>query len=73
VHKHLQHILIQHLLNKNDDANGLGGTLIGRYESDSYDGCASSGGSRGHAWILCSNALADLWYRNSEMINKKYK
>ena len=36
-----------------------------RYANDQYPGCNSNGGSKGHAWILCSNALADVYYRNA--------
>ena len=39
--------------------------MIGRYKDDKYPGCDSDGGSGGHVWILCSNALAELYYRNS--------
>eukprot|EP00484_Ammonia_sp_Unknown_P003354 CAMPEP_0197075158 /NCGR_PEP_ID=MMETSP1384-20130603/211470_1 /TAXON_ID=29189 /ORGANISM="Ammonia sp." /LENGTH=547 /DNA_ID=CAMNT_0042514001 /DNA_START=1 /DNA_END=1645 /DNA_ORIENTATION=+ len=52
-------------LNKEDDTNGIPGTLIGRYANDKYPGCSANGGSQGHAWILCSNALADIYYRNA--------
>ena len=52
-------------LNAEDDKAGVPGTLLGRYKDDKYPGCDSQGGSGGHAWILCSNALAELYYRNA--------
>ena len=52
-------------LNIEDDNAGIPGTLLGRYKDDKYPGCDSDGGSKGHAWLLCSNALAELYYRNS--------
>eukprot|EP00483_Globobulimina_turgida_P005299 UN05309 len=52
-------------LHVEDDNNGIPGCLLGRYKDDSYPGCDSDGGSKGHIWILCSNALAELYYRNS--------
>jgi len=52
-------------LNKEDDNANIPGTLIGRYANDVYPGCNNGGGSKGHAWILCSNALADVYYRNA--------
>jgi hypothetical protein len=60
-------------VNENDDNMGLPGTLLGRYESDVYPGCSSNGGGQGHAWILCSNALGDLYYRNSLHLAKLAK
>eukprot|EP01084_Bolivina_argentea_P006027 11403_1 len=45
------------------NGKGVPGTMIGRYADDTYPGCNSGGGSKGHAWILCSNALADYYYR----------
>ena len=54
------------------DNMGQPGTFLGRYGgpagTDHYTGCdpESDGGSKGHIWILCSNALGELLYRNSE-------
>jgi len=45
--------------------------LLGRYSGDTYTGCSQGGGgTQGHAWILCSNALGDFYYRNADLISK---
>eukprot|EP01084_Bolivina_argentea_P122395 216886_1 len=53
--------------------------MIGRYANDVYPGCNTGGGSQGHSWILCSNALADYYYRvcdgiydSENVLNSKY-
>eukprot|EP01084_Bolivina_argentea_P080907 146520_1 len=58
-------------LNVEDDQAGIPGTLLGRYKDDRYPGCDSNGGGQGHVWILCSNALAELYYRNSNYYYKQ--
>ena len=47
------------------DGQGVPGAFLGRYSDDKYPGCDSDGGNGGHIWILCSNALGELYYRNS--------
>jgi len=55
-------------INSEDDSNDIPGVLVGRYANDVYDGCSSDGGSQGHAWILCTNALGDVYYRNAKAL-----
>ena len=56
----------EYQINTDDTNAGIPGVLIGRYEADTYDGCLSDGGGQGHAWILCTNAMGDVYYRNGE-------
>ena len=42
--------------------------LVGRYANDQYDGCLYNGGTQGHAWILCTNALGNVYYRNAQTL-----
>jgi len=51
-------------INIQDDNDGIPGTLIARDADDKYNGCESNGGNQGHAWILSTNAFADLYYVN---------
>ena len=52
-------------LNQENANLGIKGTFVGRYANDVYPGCGNNGGSKGHAWLLCTNAIADVFYRNA--------
>ena len=47
-------------INQNDTAAGVPGVLLGRYPGDTYSGHDSSGGN---PWILCTCAVAEVYYR----------
>ena len=36
-------------------------------------GCSSDGGSLAHGWILCTNAMGDIYYRNAEYLGNIVK
>jgi len=48
-----------------DNARGLPGVLIGRYPNDTYSGYGSG---QGNPWILATNAMGELYYRNSKKL-----
>lgn len=49
-------------INAKDDQAGLPGFLVGRYPNDTYTGYETGG--LGNPWILCTHAMAELYYRH---------
>jgi len=50
---------VYHINDKDDQAH-IPGFLVGRYPNDTYTGYATGG--LGNPWILCTHALAELYY-----------
>merc|ERR1712216_461821 len=49
-------------VNAADDAAKIPGFLVGRYPNDTYTGYQTGG--LGNPWILCTHAMAELYYRH---------
>jgi len=58
-------------INVKDTAAGIPGLLTGRYLRDTYNGGNSSQPGQGHAWILCTASLGEIFYQSAKMLNEQ--